>query len=136
MKILIICSKAFYKNIPIIKQKLEEFGHEISLPNSYNNPQAEKESWDLGEKEHSEFKARMFEQSKETIEKMDAVLTLNFDKNGQKNYIGGATFLELYEAFINNKKIYLYNDIPEGMLYDEIQGFSPTVIHGNIDLLK
>lgn len=136
MKILIICSKAFYKNIPIIKQKLEEFGHEISLPNSYNNPQAEKESWDLGEKEHSEFKARMFKQSKETIEKMDAVLTLNFDKNGQKNYIGEATFLELYEAFINNKKIYLYNDIPEGMLYDEIQGFSPTVIHGNIDLLK
>ena len=136
MKILIICSKAFYKNIPPIKEKLEELGHEISLPNSYHNPQAEKESWNLGEKEHSEFKARMFKQSKETIEKMDAVLTLNFDKNGQKNYIGGATFLELYEDFMKNKKIYLYNDIPEGMLYDEIQGFSPIVINGNINLVK
>ena len=136
MKILIICSKAFYRNIPPIKEKLESFGHEISLPNSYHNPQAEKESWALGEKEHSEFKARMFKQSKETIEKIDAVLTLNFDKNEQKNYIGGATFLELYEAFMKNKKIYLYNDIPEGMLYDEIQGFSPIVIHGNIDLVK
>ena len=136
MKILIICSKTFYKNIPPVKEQLEKLGHEISLPNSYHNPQAENESWDLGEKQHSEFKARMFKQSEETIKKIDAVLTLNFDKNGQKNYIGGATFLELYEAFINNKKIYLYNDIPEGMLYDEIQGFSPIVIHGNIDLVK
>ena len=136
MKILIICSKAFYKNIPIIKQKLEEFGHEISLPNSYNNPQAEKESWDLGEKEHSEFKARMFRMSEERIAGMDAVLTLNFDKNGKKNYIGGATFIEIYEAFMKNKKIYLYNDIPEGMLYDEISGFSPIVINGDLSLVK
>ena len=66
---------------------------------------------------------------------MDAVVTLNFDKNGKKNYIGGATFLELYEAFMANKKIYLYNNIPEGMLYDEISGFSPVILHGNIDLI-
>ena len=77
----------------------------------------------------------MFKQSKDVIEKMDAVVTLNFDKNGKKNYIGGATFLELYEAFMADKKIYLYNDIPEGMLYDEISGFSPIVLHGNLDLI-
>jgi len=136
MKILIICSKAFYKDIAPIQQKLELKGHEISLPNSYHNPDAEKDSWNLGEKEHSEFKSRMFKQSAETISKMDAVLTLNFDKNGKANYIGGATFLELYEAFINNKKIFLYNPIPEGMLYDEIQGFSPIIINGNLDLVR
>ena len=136
MKILIICSKAFYKDIAPIKEKLEQKGHDISLPNSYYNPDAEKESWDLGEKEHSEFKSRMFKQSAETISKMDAVLTLNFDKNGKSNYIGGATFLELYEAFINNKKIYLYNPIPEGMLFDEIQGFSPVVINGDLGLIR
>lgn len=136
MKIFIICSKAFYKNIPPIKEKLEEMGHEITLPNSYYTPEAEAESWSLGEKEHAEFKARMFCKSKETIEKMDAVLTLNFEKHGQKNYIGGATFLELYEAFMANKKIYLYNDIPEGMLYDEIQGFGPTIIQGNLEMVK
>ena len=48
------------------------------MPNSYYNPNVEKESWDLGEKEHSEFKSRMFKQLAETISKMDAVLTLNF----------------------------------------------------------
>ena len=59
-----------------------------------------------------------------------------FDKNGKKNYIGGATFIEIYEAFMKNKKIYLYNDIPEGMLYDEISGFSPIVINGDLNLVK
>ena len=136
MKILIICSKAFYKDIAPIKEKLEKIGHEIELPNSYYHQEAEKEAWELGEKAHSEFKARMFRMSEERIAQMDAVLTLNFDKNGKKNYIGGATFIELYEAFMKNKKIYLYNDIPEGMLYDEIAGFSPIVINGNLDLVK
>jgi len=135
MKIFIICSKAFYKDIAPIREKLEQNGHEITLPNTYTNPEAEKESWGLGEKEHSEFKAQMFKQSRETIDKMDAVLTLNYNKDGKENYIGGSTFLELYEAFINNKKIYLYNPIPEGMLFDEIQGFSPIVINGNLDLI-
>lgn len=92
-----------------------------------------KKSWALGKETHSEFKARMFRMSKERIATMDAVLTLNFDKNGKKNYIGGATFIEIYEAFMKNKKIYLYNDIPEGMLYDEISGLSPVVINGDGD---
>lgn len=48
---------------------------------------------------------------------MDAVLTLNFDKNEKKNYIGGATFIEIYEAFMKNKKIYLYNEIPEEFIW-------------------
>lgn len=136
MKILIICSKAFYKDIAPIKEKLEGMGHIIELPNSYDEPDAEMKSWNLGEKEHSEFKARMFRMSEERISQMDAVLTLNFDKHGKKNYIGGSTFIEIYEAFMKNKKIYLYNDIPDGMLYDEISGFSPIVINGDLSLIK
>ena len=135
MRILIICSKAFYKDIEPIKEKLEKKGHIVELPNSYYEPDAEKKSWELGKEAHSEFKQRMFRMSSERIETMDAVLTLNFDKNGKKNYIGGATFLEIYEAFMKEKKIYLYNDIPEGMLYDEISGFSPIVINGDLSLI-
>ena len=136
MKILIICSKAFYKDIMPIKTKLEEMGHIVELPNSYYESDAEKKSWELGEKEHAKFKERMMKMSRDRIGNMDVVLTLNFDKNGMKNYIGGATFLEVYEAFMQNKKIYLYNDIPEGLLYDEISGFSPIVIHGDLGLIK
>ena len=79
----------------------------------------------------------MYKQSEELISNMDAVLVLNFDKekDGEifKNYIGGATFLEMYDAFRLHKKIYLYNSIPEGMLFDEIQGFNPIIIEGNLD---
>ena len=82
----------------------------------------------------------MYRQSEDTIKNMDAVLVLNFDKNTngkvEKNYIGGATFLEIYDAFRLNKEIYLYNDIPKGILYDEIQGFNPIIIKGDLSKIK
>ena len=91
----------------------------------------------LGEKEHKEFKAKMFRQSEDTIKQMDAVLVLNFDKEKDgiiyKNYIGGATFLEMYDAFRFKKNIYLYNEVPEGILKDETIGFDPIVINGDIN---
>lgn len=124
MKILIICSKRFYKNIPAIKKELEENNIEVVLPNCYDTPTTEEKMWELGKEEHQKFKAKMYKQSEETIKQMDAVLVLNFNKNTngkiEKNYIGGATFLEIYDAFRLNKKIYLYNEIPNGILYDEI----------------
>ena len=139
MKILIICSKSFYKDIEVIKNKLEDIGHEIFLPNCYDDPETENKMRKLGGKQHREFKAKMFRRSENVIKDMDAVLVLNFDKEKDgiiyKNYIGGATFLEMYDAFRFNKKIYLYNDIPQGMLYDEIDGFGPIVINGDISMI-
>ena len=140
MKILIICSKNFYSKIEEIKDYLESKGIEVFMPNCYDDPGTEERMKSLGEKEHREFKARMYKQSEEMISNMDAVLVLNFDKNKNgviyNNYIGGATFLEMYDAFRLNKKIYLYNDIPSGMLYDEIELFSPIIINGNLDLIN
>ena len=140
MKILIICSKKFYSKIEEVKNTLEKKNIEVFLPNCYDDPTTEQRMWDLGKEEHQKFKAKMYKQSEDTISNMDAVLVLNLDKekdgNIYKNYIGGATFLEMYDAFRLNKKIYLYNDIPEGMLYDEIEGFNPIVINENLDLIK
>ena len=81
-------------------------------------------------------KGEMFRRSRDRIKSMDAVLTLNFDKNEKKNYVGGSIFLELYEAFMEDKKIYLWNEVPEGILFDEISGFAPEIINGNLDLVK
>ena len=75
----------------------------------------------------------MIRLSENKIKQNDAVLVLNFEKNGVKNYIGGATFLEMYDAFRLDKKIFLYNDIPQGMLYDEILGFKPIIIKGDLE---
>ena len=140
MKILVICSKKFYSKIEEVKKFLEDKNIEVFLPNCYDDPGTEQRMWDLGKKEHQEFKARMYRQSEETISKMDAVLVLNFDreKDNQiiKNYVGGATFLEMYDAFRLGKKIFMYNDIPEGMLFDEIEGFGPILINGDLNLIK
>ena len=140
MKILIICSKKFYSKIEEVKNILEKKNIEVFLPNCYDDPTAEQKAWDLGVEEHQKFKAKMYKQSEDTIKKMDAVLVLNLDKEKDskilKNYIGGATFLEMYDAFRLGKKIYLYNDIPDGMLYDEIEGFGPIIINGDLDQIK
>lgn len=140
MKILIICSKRFYGNIPNIKNEFEQKNIQVFLPNCYDDPKTEERMWKLGKEKHQEFKSQMYKQSEETIKNIDAVLVLNFDKitdeKIEKNYIGGATFLEIYDAFRLNKKIYLYNDIPEGMLYDEIQGFAPIIINGDLSKIK
>jgi len=107
-------------------------GYNVLLPNCYDDPETEDRVRNLGIKEHSDFKRRMFNQSENIISNIDSVLVLNFNKNGIDNYIGGATFLEMYDAFRMNKKIYLYNDIPEGILKDEIIGFSPILIKGDL----
>jgi len=114
---------------------LDAAGHEITLPNSYDDPTAEARYKEMGEKEHATWKAGMLRHSQEVIEGTDAVLVLNFEKNGQQNYIGGATFLEMYDAFRLGKKIYMYNDIPDGMLKDEIEGFEPILLHQDLDLV-
>lgn len=133
MKIFIICSKAFYETIPDIRRILVGNGHVVTLPNSYHEPGAEEEYRNIGQKEHSEWKAKKFAESLRNIENNDAVLVLNFEKNGTPNYIGGATFIEMYDAFRLGKKIYLYNDIPTGILSDEINGFHPLLIDGQLD---
>lgn len=140
MKLFIICSKQFYSEINGVKEKLESRNIEVFLPNCYDDPATEARMWKLGKKEHQEFKAKMYKQSEDTISKMDAVLVLNYDKTKDgvtyKNYIGGATFLEMYDAFRLDKKIFLMNEIPKGILYDEIEGFNPIILNGDLDLIK
>jgi hypothetical protein len=136
MKIFLICSKRFYPRVPEILKELGVGKHIVTLPNSYKDSAAEERYRKLGVEEHAQWKAGMLRLSTNIIEKNDAVLVLNFEKDGAKNYIGGATFLEMYDASRLGKIVFLYNDIPEGILKDEIISFSPIVLNGNLDLIK
>ena len=132
MRIFIICSKQFYDRIAPIREELAETGHRLTMPNCFDEPDTENKYREMGEKEHAKWKAHMIWESVKTIEQNDAVLVLNFEKNDIPNYIGGATFLEMYDAFQLGKKIFLFNPIPEGMLYDEILGFEPVILFGDL----
>ncbi len=132
MKIFVICSKRFYDRIPPIEAELQKLGHMVTLPNCFDDPAAEERHRALGTDVHAKWKGGMIAHSTQVIQDNDAVLVLNFDKDGAKKYIGGATFLEMYDAFRIGKKIFLYNDIPEGILHDEIRGFDPIVLNGEL----
>lgn len=135
MKIFICCSKYIYDRIPPIKEALDNLGHEITFPNSYDNPGKEEEVRAMSVEEHRIWKADMIRLQEEKVRANDAILVLNMEKHGIPNYIGGATFLEMFKAFELGRTIYLWNDIPEGILRDEIQGFGPKVINGDISII-
>ena len=67
----------------------------------------------------------------------DAVLVMNFDKHGIKNYIGGNTLMEIGFAHVLDQKIFLLNSIPE-MSYckSEIEAVKPIIIDGDYSLIK
>ena len=136
MKILIISSTSFYDQILPIKEELEKMGHIVELPNTYDCPNLEKEAWEKGFEAHAKLEKELFEMSEKRIKNVDAVLCVNYKKYDIENYIGGATFIEIYEAFKNDKKIFLFHDIPKGMLYDEIAGFNPIVLNENLNLIN
>ncbi len=136
MKIFIISSASFYDRISPIKEYLEKKGFDVIMPNTYESPNLEQEVWQQGHQAHADLIKKLFKMSEEKIANVDAVLCINFKKRGVENYIGGSTFIEIYEAFKNGKKIFLYHDIPVGMLYDEIAGFDPIIINENLDLIK
>lgn len=136
MKIFICASKHNYKHIPDIKKELEGKGHTITLPNSFDDPFVELRTKEESKKKHVELKQKLLRQQVKKVQDNDVVLVINFDKNSMKNYIGGATFLEMYEAFKLGKKIYLYNPIPEGILEDEITGMDPIILNGDLSLLE
>ncbi len=110
-------------------------GHTVVLPNSFDKPLQEERMKKLGSDEHRKWKAKMLRAQGKKVAVSDAVLVLNFEKHGQLNYIGGATFLEIFKAFELGKKIFLYNPIPENFLKDELLGMGPIVINGDLRLV-
>lgn len=135
MKIFIIGSKNAFDKVPPIAGELERMGHTITLPAGYAEPQKEFEMQKVGKEAYLAFKQGMLREQGERVAANDAVLVLNFEKNGQQNYIGGATFLEVFKAWELGKKIFFYNPLPEGMLHDELVGMAPVVIRGDLSLI-
>ena len=131
MKLLIICSTHFYDKLADIKKYLEKEEIEVVVPNEFG----EVEPTLATEEEYKAFYKEMYYMSRNKIKNVDAVLVLNFTKKGITNYIGASTFLEMYEAFMNDKKIFIFNGYPEIMLKEEIIGFDPIIINGNLDLI-
>ena len=67
------------------------------------------------------------------ITKGDIVLVVNDEKHGQENYIGANVLMEMSLAWYQNKPVYILNGMPtDSPFEEEIKGFLPTVLRGNL----
>jgi len=132
MKIAICSSLTFAKEMVEVKRDLEKLGH-----NAVYSEFTEKfigKSDNEKEKMNAEnFAAHdVIRAFWKKIKKCDAILVLNYNKKGIKNYIGGNTLMEIGFAHVLNKKIYLVNDIPDISYYKaEIIGVNPIILKGD-----
>jgi hypothetical protein len=69
------------------------------------------------------------------IREADAVLVLNYDKNGVAGYVGGNTFLEIGFAHVLLKGIFLLYPVPEMPYAAEILATQPVVLDGDLGRL-
>ena len=67
------------------------------------------------------------------ITNSDAILVLNHDKKGIKNYIGGNSLIEMGFAHVHNKKVFLLNPVPELSYSDEISAMTDIVLNGDLN---
>jgi len=135
MKIFIVCSKHFYNKIPPIQKELENYDHQITLPNSYENPFKEDKLRKMNLQECIKWKQEMMRLHEPKIKSVEGLLVLNLDKNNQPNYIGGATFMEIVKAWELEKRIFIYNPIPKNIFRDELEGINPQILNQNLSLI-
>lgn len=138
MHIALCHSMIFTEKALEIKAELEKMGHKVSISSfaqKYVGIESEKEREDLTVYHKNETDAvRMYW---EEVKKSDAILVVNYDRRGIKNYIGGNTFWEIGFAHVLYKKIFLLNPVPEVDLYkSEIESTKPIIINGDLSLIK
>ena len=68
----------------------------------------------------------------DVIRQHDAVLIYNHSKNGIENYVGGNTLIEMAFAHVLNKRIFMYNPVPDMNYRDEIEAMKPRVLNGDL----
>lgn len=137
MKIVICASMSFSKQIIEVEKSLIQMWHQCVIPHNaslYANWQLPTES--EIESTHNKIKDDLIRWYYNLIGKNDAILVLNYDKNWVKGYIWWNTFLEMWFAYVLNKKIYLLNPIPILPYSSEILAFEPIVIHNDFNQIN
>ncbi len=150
MNITICGSVDFTHKIIEVKKELESMGHSVNIPyfttkimngemtfDEYiKNKESENGDISLREKQPIDMVQRYWD----FIKNSDCILVLNLEKKGIQNYIGGSTLMEIGFAYGFQKKIYLYNPIPERSerihYTDEIIDMDPIIINRNLNLIN
>ena len=142
MKIYVLGSNSFVNHMVESKNLLCELGQEGHIhPDYESHVRGEKlaftESINPGDDAEHRRKNDYFRAHYKNILESDAILVINNEKKGVKNYIGGNVLIEMGQAFVNDKKIFLLNDTPMNLSYsDEIIAMDPICLHGDLENIK
>jgi hypothetical protein len=138
MKIYVLGSNKFVRQMVECKNQLCALGYDGWIHQDYeDHVHGRKKAFIEGALpgESADFKREhdYIRQHYHHILESDAVLIVNLEKNGIKNYIGGNVLMEMGQAYVNNKKIFLLNDIPLEVSYiDEIKAMDPVCLNGDL----
>lgn len=136
MKIAICGSMTFSPEMVRVGEELRELGHEITLPD-FTEHYATLDSRDDMHVESAQNKVDhdLIRGYFKVIAEHDAILVLNPTKRGIENYVGGNTLIEMAFAHVLNKRIFMYNPVPDMQYRDEMEAMEPKVLHGDLTQL-
>lgn len=137
MKIGIIGSMQFTDKMVEIREQLNKAGHSAFVTDLHKTMIGKNAEEIEKIKLHQKFYMDAIREFWREMQGADAVLVLNIDKNGIKNYVGGNTLMEIGFAHVLNQKIFLLNPIPE-MPYckTEIEAIKPIIINGDLSKIR
>jgi len=111
-----------------IAKLLKERGYEVDKPNVAEDEEV------VGSLDANTVAKRGFiDEHFAKIDTTEAILVVNEDKNGIKNYIGGNTLIEVAYAYGQGLDIFLLNPVPELSYADEVNAMNPIILDGDIN---
>ena len=125
MKITIIGNMSFLEKLKEAKEILEQRGNEVIVPEKDPMPEPIPPS----------VKRKAMEKFNENLKQSDAILVMNYTKDGKENYIGANTLMEIGMAFILNKKIFVLNPFPE-FCKDELEAIEVQLLNGDLNKIQ
>jgi len=137
MRIGIIGSMQFTEKMVETRNKLSKMGHDAFVTDLHEafigKTDEEKEIIKIDQKNNQDVIREFWN----IMQGADAVLVLNYDKNGISNYVGGNTLMEMGFAHVLNQKIFLLYPIPEILFYKtEIKAMNPIILDGDLSKIN
>lgn len=141
MKILICGSMHFAKEMLEAQKKLKEFGHIVEVP---CDTQLFIDKPDMTTDNHEEDSKHCIDndiirKNFNSIAENDAILVLNYPKDGVNGYVGASGLMEIGLAYFLKKKIFLLYSPPpvkETKYSHEIFIMQPVILNGDLSLIS
>jgi hypothetical protein len=141
MRIVICGSMRFAKEMMEAKKKLEKMGHNAEVPcdiqKFLDDPNFTTDNHEENYKHAIE--TDVMRECYNKIEKSDAIVVLNYTKNGVQGHIGANSLIEIGLAYHFKKKIFLLNNPPDVMKEKsthEVLIMQPIVLHGDLNKIQ